>query len=144
MNHKLIVDTTTGTVLGLDDCYIINAEELGDDYSDGEAMELAVKYGTKVREFAPDDDMTPDEALHLVLAIQKKFGWSGTMFTADDIIDELESRLVEPTGEMVDAVMATYEWRKSLPNLTTSWGFECLSDAVTRVVGEADIYRLED
>lgn len=144
MNHKLIVDKTTGTVLDLDGCYIINAEELGDDYSDGEAMELAVKYGTKVREFAPLDDMTPDEALDLFLAIQKKFGWAGVVFTADDIVDELESRLVEPSGELIDAVMHTYEWRKSLPNLTTSWGFECLSDAVTRVIGEADIYRLED
>lgn len=48
---KLIIDATTGTVLDVGNCYIVEAEHLVDDtYSDSELAEIAEKHGKSVYE----------------------------------------------------------------------------------------------
>jgi hypothetical protein len=53
---KLIIDATNGTILNMNDCYIVDAELLGDDImlSDSEAQELANKHGISVAKMARD------------------------------------------------------------------------------------------
>lgn len=53
---KLIIDATNGTILNMGDCYIVDAELLGDDImlSDREAGELANTHGISVAEMARD------------------------------------------------------------------------------------------
>ena len=53
---KLIIDATNGTILNMNDCYIVDAELLGDDImlSDREAQEIANKHGISVAEMARD------------------------------------------------------------------------------------------
>jgi len=53
---KLIVDATNGTILNMNDCYIVDAELLGDDIvlSDREVQELANEHGISVAKMARD------------------------------------------------------------------------------------------
>jgi hypothetical protein len=53
---KYIIDATNGTILNMNDCYIVDAELLGDDIilSDSEAQELANKHGISVAKMARD------------------------------------------------------------------------------------------
>ena len=53
---KYIIDATNGTILNMSDCYIVDAELLGDDImlSDSEAQELANKHGISVAQMARD------------------------------------------------------------------------------------------
>lgn len=53
---KLIVDATNGTILNMNDCYIVDAELLGDDIvlSDREVQDLANEHGISVAQMARD------------------------------------------------------------------------------------------
>ena len=53
---KLIVDATNGTILNMNDCYIIDADLLGDDIvlSDREVQDLANEHGISVAKMARD------------------------------------------------------------------------------------------
>jgi hypothetical protein len=50
MSNKVIIDTTTGTVLDVADCYIVDADLVNDDvlFDDNALAEIAEKYGTRV------------------------------------------------------------------------------------------------
>lgn len=146
MRYNYIIDSDSGTILNEATCYVVDAEHLKDDIfiSDSDAAELCTSVGVKVSKYVHAETVSEDEAYQLFLSFKKRFGWSGSVFTVDDIVDELECRLVEPTDGIIDAVVNSYEWRKSLPNLTASWGFDCLTAAVDGVLGVADVYRLED
>ena len=53
---KYIIDATNGTILNMNDCYIVDAELLGDDImlSDSEAQQLANEHGISVAKMARD------------------------------------------------------------------------------------------
>lgn len=53
---KLIIDATNGTILDMSDCYIVDAELLGDDIvlSDREVQDIANEHGISVAEMARD------------------------------------------------------------------------------------------
>lgn len=53
---KYIIDATNGTILNMNDCYIVDAELLGDDImlSDSEAQQLANEHGISVAQMARD------------------------------------------------------------------------------------------
>lgn len=53
---KYIIDATNGTILNMNDCYIVDAELLGDDImlSDREAQEIANEHGISVAKMARD------------------------------------------------------------------------------------------
>lgn len=50
MSNKVIIDTTTGTVLDVADCYVVDADLVNDDvmFDDNALAEIAEKYGTPV------------------------------------------------------------------------------------------------
>lgn len=90
------------------------------------------------------ENITEDEACKVFTKLYDKFGWSGTVFTTWGIVFELENRGVEATDELVELVKQTTEWRKSLLHTTAEWGFECLTEAIEKVLGIADPDTLED
>jgi hypothetical protein len=53
---KYIIDATNGTILNMNDCYLVDAELLGDDImlSDSEAQQLANEHGISVAQMARD------------------------------------------------------------------------------------------
>ena len=53
---KYIIDATNGTILNMNDCYIVDAELLGDDIvlSDREAQQLANEHGISVAQITRD------------------------------------------------------------------------------------------
>lgn len=58
---KLIIDATTGTVLNIDDCYIVETEQLDDHdtellevASDGELSDIARRYGKSIKAIGQD------------------------------------------------------------------------------------------
>ena len=53
--NKYIVDATTGTIVDISNCYIVDPEDLGDmDLSDNEISEIAKEKGISVVEMARD------------------------------------------------------------------------------------------
>lgn len=73
-------------------------------------------------------------------ALERKFGWSGTMFTMDDIRSRWEDLrggdedYTPLTDEQLDAIMSTYYWNKAIPEQLTSHGWEILDMAIDEVV----------
>jgi hypothetical protein len=55
MSNKVIIDTTTGTVLDVADCYVVDADLVNDDvlFDDSVLAEIAEKYGKSVIDFLP-------------------------------------------------------------------------------------------
>jgi hypothetical protein len=85
----------------------------------------------------------PNTAYWIIKQLMYKFGFKGVVWSAEDIVTVLESRLVEPTDEVVNAVMATREWDYSIDAVADLYGWDFISDAVTKVTDVEDNY-LED
>lgn len=79
------------------------------------------------------ENITPDEAYEIIGKLMLKFNWKGHVFTAEDIIRELESRGIDPTGYAIDAVQNTTEWSKWLNTLVRGYGWDMVSSAVDAV-----------
>lgn len=45
---KVIIDASTGTIVDLADCYIVDADLLDDTFSDGEVADIARRAGVRV------------------------------------------------------------------------------------------------
>lgn len=134
MKQKLIIDTQTATILNIEHCYIIEANELSDDdFTSSELQMVADRCGQPIRAL---DDYTEQQALELVWSLARRFGWRGTMFTQADIRDALEEQvgLNEATDEQIQAVMKTRMWVKTLDDALGREGMECLYDAVNEVL----------
>ena len=132
---KLIVDVSSGTIVLLDQCRIVGADQLPMDYelSDGEMGALALRVGKPIPTL---DNYTEQQALELMWSLVRRFGWRGTMFTQVDIRDALEEQfgLDEATDEQIQAVMKTRMWVKTLEDALGREGMECLYDAVNEVL----------
>ena len=48
---KYIIDKVTGTVLDLNSCYVIDAEQLEDNFTDTDIADLADRVGVPVSEY---------------------------------------------------------------------------------------------
>lgn len=79
-------------------------------------------------------DLDNSTARSLINEVCKKFGWQHTVFCTEDIIAEIESRGVEATGHMIDAVHATWTWQY-LGVVIDAEGYEMLIKAVDEVTG---------
>lgn len=133
MRQKLIIDTQTGTILNIEHCYIIEANELSDDdFTSSELQMVADRCGQPIRAL---DDYTEQKALELMWSLARRFGWRGTMFTPNDVRDALEEQvgLNEATDEQIQAVMKTHTWVKTLEDALVREGMECLYDAIREV-----------
>jgi hypothetical protein len=133
MKQKLIIDTQTATILNIEHCYIIEANELSDDdFTSSELQMVADRCGQPVRAL---DDHTEEQALELMWSLVRRFGWKGTMFTRQDVrqtvIDHCGER---PTlDNYVEAIMASRMWVKHLDEAMCREGYECLYDAIREV-----------
>ena len=132
---KLIVDVSSGTIVLLDQCRIVEGNQLPMDYelSDGEMGALALRVGKPIPTL---DNYTEQQALELMWSLVRRFGWRGTMFTQADIRDALEEQvgLNEATDEQIQAVMKTRMWVKTLEDALVREGYECLYDAINEVL----------
>ena len=45
---KLIIDKVTGTILNIEGCYIIDADQLDDSFTDSEIADLADRVGVPI------------------------------------------------------------------------------------------------
>jgi hypothetical protein len=134
MKQKLIIDTQTATILNIEHCYIIEANELSvDDFTSSELQMVADRCGQPIRAL---DDYTEEQALDLMWSLARRFGWKGTMFTPNYVRDALEERvgLNEATDEQIQAVMETRMWVKHLDDAMYREGMECLYDAISEVL----------
>ena len=46
--QKLIIDKVTGTVLNIEGCYLIDADQLDDSFTDSEVADLADSVGVRI------------------------------------------------------------------------------------------------
>jgi hypothetical protein len=136
---KLIVDVSSGTIVLLEQCRIVQADQLPMDYelSDGEMGALAKRVGTPIPTL---DNYTEEQALKLMWSLVRRFGWRGTMFTQTDIRDAIEEMVglnvatdEQATDEQIQAVMKTRMWVKTLEDALVREGMECLYDAIREV-----------
>lgn len=132
METKYIIDKTTGTVLDLAGCYIINGDQLDDTFTDSEVSDLADRVGRKVVDTA---DYTEEQALGLVSRFAQQYGWKGTMFTRTDVRQAVIDHYgwAESLDEKVDKVMATRMWVKTLEDSIIREGMECIYDAIQQI-----------
>jgi len=131
---QLIIDTSSGTIVSLNDCRIVSGDllPLHHDLSDGEVSELAERHGETI---TPLGQYTEEQALDLMWEFSRRFGWKGALFTRADvrqvIIDQCGER---PTIDLqVEQVMDTRMWRKYLEEAIAREGMECIYEAIVDV-----------
>ena len=83
-----------------------------------------------------------DAALSVYNALSARFGWSGSVFTRDDVQSAFDAMLEaagrSPRGLTEDEwkqIQATDEWAKGLPGQLTAHGLELIRLALEAVVG---------
>jgi hypothetical protein len=128
---KLIIDKVTGTVLNIEGCYVIDADQLDDSFTDSEIADLADRVGVPVAR-AEVGTMEEHEAIELFHQMCGKFGWVGCIFTEEDIRMRLEDDVFDEAemDKMVEAVKWTRWWRKHMDNTMAEAGNEALDEAI--------------
>lgn len=128
---QLIIDTSSGTIVSLNDCRIVSGDllPLHHNLSDGEVAELAERHGETI---TCHGQYTEEQALDLMWSFARRFGWQGAMFTRTDvrqtIIDHCGER---PTLDLqVEQVMDTRMWRRTLEDALIREGMECIYEAI--------------
>jgi hypothetical protein len=128
---KLIIDKVTGTVLNIEGCYVIDAEQLDDSFTDSEIADLADRVGVPVAR-AEVGTMEEHEGIELYHQMSSKFGWVGCIFTVADIRMKLAEDGLEgdELEKMVEKVQWTRWWRKTMDNAMVEAGYETLDEAI--------------
>ena len=130
---KLIIDKVTGTVLNIEGCYVIEADQLDDSFTDREIADLADRLGMPVSEYKITvDTMREHEGIELFHQMCGKFGWVGCIFTEEDIRMRLEDEVFDEAemDKMVEAVTWTRWWRKAMDEAMCEAGNEMLDGAI--------------
>lgn len=131
---QLIIDTSSGTIVSLNDCRIVSGDllPLHHELSDGEVAELAERHGKPISSVI---GYTEEQALRLVSQFAQQYGWKHTVFTRDDIRQAIIDLCGErPTIDLqVENVMATRMWVKKLEDAVIREGMECIYDAIQQV-----------
>jgi hypothetical protein len=82
-------------------------------------------------------DIDEAQAIRIYRELAARFGWAGMVFTSADITDAPcyddngYEGIVPVTPAMVEAVMASYTWRKGLPERLAWMGHRMLGDCLT-------------
>jgi hypothetical protein len=128
---KLIIDKVTGTVLNIEGCYVIDADQLDDSFTDSEIADLADRVGVPVAR-AEVGTMEEHEGIELYHQMSSKFGWVGCIFTVADIRMKLAEDGLEgdELEKMVEKVQWTRWWRKTMDNAMVEAGYEALDSAI--------------
>lgn len=126
---KLIIDKVTGTVLNIEGCYVIEADQLDDSFTDSEIADLADRVGTPI---SVASTMQEHDAIELFHQMSSKFGWVGCIFTVADIRMCLADDFFEGVEieKMVEKVQWTRSWRKVMEEAMNEAGADCLLEAI--------------
>ena len=68
-------------------------------------------------------EVTESEADHIFHILRSKFGWSGTVFSREDVESYLDREL---TDEEWETVQNSYEWRKGVQDRMCERGWESI------------------
>jgi hypothetical protein len=128
---KLIIDKVTGTVLNIEGCYVIDADQLDDSFTDSEIADLADRVGVPVAR-AEVGTMEEHEGIELYHQMSSKFGWVGCIFTVADIRMKLAEDGLEgdELEKMVEKVQWTRWWHRTMDNAMNEAGYEILDEAI--------------
>jgi hypothetical protein len=134
---KLIIDKVTGTVLNIEGCYVIDADQLDDSFTDSEIADLADRVGTPINVAS---EMQEHEGIELFHQMCGKFGWVGCIFTEEDIRQQLEQEEVseEDMEALVEKVGWTRWWRKVMDEAMCETGYEILAEAIAEAITEGE------
>ena len=137
---KLIIDKVTGTVLNIDGCYVIDADQLDDSFTDSEIADLADRLGVKVTLDIDVNTLHEHQGIELFHQMCGKFGWTGCIFTDEDIRQQLEQEEVseEDMDAMVEKVGWTRWWRKVMDEAMVETGYEILAEAIAEATTEKE------
>jgi hypothetical protein len=126
---KLIIDKVTGTVLNIEGCYVIDADQLDDSFTDSEIADLADRVGTPINVAS---EMQEHDGIELFHQMSSKFGWVGCIFTEEDIRMRLEDEVFDEAemDKMVEKVQWTRWWRKAMDEAMCEAGYEMLDEAI--------------
>lgn len=132
---KLIIDKVTGTILNIEGCYVIEADQLDDSFTDSEIADLADRVGTPI---SVASTMQEHDAIELFHQMSSKFGWVGCIFTVADIRMKLAEDGLEgdELEKMVEKVEWTRWWRKTMDNAMNEAGYEVLAEAISEATTE--------
>jgi hypothetical protein len=128
---KLIIDKVTGTVLNIEGCYVIDADQLDDSFTDSEIADLADRVGVPVAR-AEVGTMEEHEAIEFYHQMSSKFGWVGCIFTIADIRMRLAEEGLEgdELEKMVEKVEWTRWWRKVMDEAMCEAGYGMMDEAI--------------
>jgi hypothetical protein len=126
---KLIIDKVTGTVLNIEGCYVIEADQLDDSFTDSEIADLADRVGTPINVAS---EMQEHDGIELFHQMSSKFGWVGCIFTVADIRMKLAEDGLEgdELEKMVEKVQWTRWWHKIMSDAMNEAGYETLDEAI--------------
>jgi hypothetical protein len=126
---KLIIDKVTGTVLNIEGCYVIEADQLDDSFTDSEIADLADRVGTPINVAS---EMQEHDGIELYHQMSSKFGWVGCIFTVADIRMKLAEDGLEgdELEKMVEKVQWTHWWHKIMSDAMNEAGYETLDEAI--------------
>ena len=93
------------------------------------------------------NEITEDEAINLIIAIEQKFGFAGTTFTRGDAETEWQAQTRSDENgdeindqpmpdEVWERVQQTWEWRKGINEMLTERGWELVYLAVADAIKE--------
>ena len=125
---RYVVCRTTGTILNLQDCYVVTAEQLGDASTDSE-IAAVTRNGHKVLD---PTSYTQKDALDIVEQWRKAFKWQGVLFTRDDLTNSIINHYgyAENLDDKVTAIMASRFWNKYLEDALIREGSEYIEQAI--------------
>lgn len=90
------------------------------------------------------ETITEDEAVHLAIALERKFGWQGTFFTRQDADSSWTEYYEQPdvlTDEQWDKVQQSWYWRKGISQQLVETGLSIVNDAVYEALLDPSSYR---
>lgn len=80
------------------------------------------------------DTLTEPDALRVFQYLREKFGWAGTIFTAEDIANRWIDKGNEPLSDSdITKVMDTRYWRRGMSETLCETGWEVLELAIEEV-----------
>lgn len=126
-SRRLVVDKVTGTILDIAGCYVIDADQLDDTFTDSEVADLVDRVGHRVIDPC---DYTEQDALGLVSYWAERYGWKYAMFTRSEVWHCLVDVYGDATDEQIKAVTGTRMWVKTLEDAIVREGMACVYDAI--------------
>lgn len=82
------------------------------------------------------NNLTEADAFSVLHEMQKRFGWTGTMFTRDDVEQEWRAKN-ETDDNMPDDIWEEIRdgwwWRKGITDMMISQGWEGVAEAVNEI-----------